>query len=115
MRRDLLRRINDAGYDLFWTVLVGHEHSMNRHGLPGQDHRWITSSASYRVSGETLELVHSLAGLYESGPELISELDWRLRDIEVPQSRQERTNPPSSSLQNASFNAARAGCGRAGE
>lgn len=76
LRRDLLRRFEDAGYELFWTALVGHEHFVPEHGAPRGDYRWITASASYRVAENRLELVHSLATLFKVGPEKVRTLAW---------------------------------------
>lgn len=82
LRRDLLHRINEMEYELFWTVLVGHEHSAGNHGAPKGDYRWITASASYRASKGQIELVHSLAGLFKVGPTLVSELPWSISTTE---------------------------------
>lgn len=82
MRRDLLHKIREAGHDLFWTVLVGHEHSTAGYGPPKGDYRWITASASYRVSEDQIELVHSIASLFKAGPELVSNLSWSIRTRE---------------------------------
>ncbi|WP_162722408.1 hypothetical protein [Microbacterium sp. PM5] len=79
LRRDLLPTIRDAGYELFWTVLVGHEHSASDHGIPGGDYRWITASASYRLAEDRIELVHSLAGQFAVGPRKVSKIDWPTR------------------------------------
>lgn len=84
MRRDLLHQIHEAGHELFWTVLVGHEHSPSDYGAPKGDYRWITASASYRTTEDQIELVHSLAGLFTVGPELVSKLSWAPRTKEVP-------------------------------
>jgi hypothetical protein len=82
LRRDLLHRIEDAGYELFWTALVGHEHFVPEHGAPRSDYRWITASASYRVAENQLELVHSLATLFKVGPEKVRTLAWNIKTRE---------------------------------
>lgn len=83
MRRDLVGKIRAAGYELFWTVLVGNELFSSDFVSPRDDHRWITASASYRIGENGIEMVHSLAGSFKVGPELVSEVTWSINPREI--------------------------------
>ncbi|CAN3702022.1 hypothetical protein MMX123_02027 [Microbacterium sp. MM2322] len=82
MRRDLLGRIRGAGYELVWTVLVGHEHFVPDRGAPRGNYRWVTASASYRSRGEQIELTHSFAGLFGVGPRRVGDVPWSVKNRE---------------------------------
>lgn len=83
MRRELLRKIQDAGHELFWTVLVGHENSVPDHGFPKGDYQYITASASYRVNENRITLIHSLANLLTADSELSSRVPWSIKAKET--------------------------------
>ncbi|WP_029458575.1 NACHT domain-containing protein [Dietzia alimentaria] len=64
MRRDLVGRVEDAGYRLFWTVLLNKQLYDHDYGLVsryGSDIRWLSASASYLVAGEKVECVSANA------------------------------------------------------
>lgn len=76
LRRSLLPRISSAGYALFWTVLVGHDHSTGDHGVPGDDYRWISASSSYILTNNVIEKIDSQAHRYTRGPRNEFEVEW---------------------------------------
>jgi hypothetical protein len=76
MRRDLLAKLAAAGFTIFWTALVQKELHRNDFGVPGDDYRWITASASYILSGEQIELVGARAVRCQPGPKTEHTLDW---------------------------------------
>jgi hypothetical protein len=82
MRRDLLGRLAAAGFTLFWTALVQKELHRKDFGVPGDDYRWITASASYILSGEQIELVGARAVRCQPGPTMERTLDWAPRPRE---------------------------------
>jgi hypothetical protein len=76
MRRDLLTRLNDAGFTLFWTALVGKElHRADDLG-DRDEYRWITASASYLLDGGKIQRIASLARRCRPGPVTELELEW---------------------------------------
>lgn len=76
LRRRLFPRLSDAGFALFWTVLVGHEHSTGDHGIPGDDYRWISASASYLLTNDIIEKIDSRASRYKPGPNKEFDIAW---------------------------------------
>jgi hypothetical protein len=69
IRRDLLPRLTSAGLTLFWTVLIGNElHNTNPVSHPGSDYRWVSASASYLYSGDTISLISAAATRCAPGP-----------------------------------------------
>ena len=81
MRRALVDRLNEAGYALFWTVLLNKQrHDHDYDGQPGPNYRWLSASASYTVAGESVECLSAAAwrrGPYGQGdPEPI---EWKVR------------------------------------
>ena len=82
LKRDHFRRIKESGFALFWTVLVGHEHSTSDHGTPGDDYRWVSASASYMLIDDTLEKIHAQACRYVPGPYKEYDLEWYTKNSE---------------------------------
>lgn len=82
LKRDHFQRIKKSGFALFWTVLVGHEHSASGHGAPGDDYRWISASASYVLIDDTLEKICAQAGQYAPGPYKEYDLEWHTKNSE---------------------------------
>ncbi|MFV8245981.1 NACHT domain-containing protein [Mycolicibacterium peregrinum] len=61
MRRDLGHRLGEAGYTLFWTVLLNklrHDHTFS---APGPNYKWMSASASYLMTIETVEQISANA------------------------------------------------------
>ena len=56
MRRDLSDRLSSAGYNVFWTVLLNKLRHDHTHRRPGPEYRWLTASASYLQTSQTVEL-----------------------------------------------------------
>jgi hypothetical protein len=80
MRRDLLPRLTSAGLTLFWTVLIGNElHSTDPLSHPGSDYRWVSASASYLFSDDTITLISAAAARCAPGPETERNLTWTPR------------------------------------
>ena len=82
LKRGHFQRIKKSGFALFWTVLVGHEHSALGHGAPGDDYRWISASASYVLIDDTLEKICAQAGQYAPGPYKEYDLEWHTKNSE---------------------------------
>jgi hypothetical protein len=82
MRRDLVERLAAAGFTLFWTALVQKELHRNDFGVPGDDYRWITASASYILAGGQIELIGACAVRCQPGPTTERTLDWAARPRE---------------------------------
>jgi len=59
MRRDLLDRLAAAGYSLFWTVLLNKQRNDHDYERPGPKYRWLSASASFLMTGETIQCVSS--------------------------------------------------------
>ncbi len=57
LRRDLAVRLVDVGYNLFWTVLSNKQRNDHTYGRPSKKYRWVSASASYLMTGDTLKLV----------------------------------------------------------
>ena len=69
MRRDLLPQLTSAGLTLFWTVLIGNElHNTNPHSHPGSEYRWVSASATYLFSDDTINLISADATRCAPGP-----------------------------------------------
>ena len=78
MRRDLLPRLTSAGLTLFWTVLIGNElHNTDPHSHPGSDYRWVSASASYLFSDDTINLISAAATRCAPGPETEHSVKWK--------------------------------------
>ncbi|GAA1190181.1 hypothetical protein [Prauserella alba] len=58
LRRDLVDRLADRGYSLFWTVLLNKQ--LEKHD-PDDMYRWVSASASYILNDTTIELVAAVA------------------------------------------------------
>jgi hypothetical protein len=76
IRRDLVSRLADAGLTIFWTLLIGNELHRNDYGLPGDDFRWVSASASYILDGDRVEQVAATAARYRPGPEVEQGIAW---------------------------------------
>ncbi|MFC9355843.1 hypothetical protein ACFTZB_04540 [Rhodococcus sp. NPDC057014] len=80
MRRDLTDRLAAAGYNLFWTVLLNKQRNDHDHGHPGPNYRWLSASASYLMTGKTIECVSANAWRRspygEGDPEPV---EWEIR------------------------------------
>ncbi len=61
MRRDLADRLAEAGYSMFWTALLNKQRNDHDYGRPGDDYRWLSASASYLMSGGSVECVSAQA------------------------------------------------------
>lgn len=61
MRRDLIDRLEEAGYHLFWTVLLNKQRHDHHDDWPGPNVRWLSASASYLAVGEKVECVSANA------------------------------------------------------
>ncbi|MGU3587413.1 NACHT domain-containing protein [Rhodococcus sp. C26F] len=80
MRRDLTDLLAGAGYNLFWTVLLNKQRHDHDYGRPGPNYRWLSASASYLMTGETIECVSADAWRCspygEGDPEPV---EWQIR------------------------------------
>lgn len=79
LRRSLCTRLHAAGFTLFWTVLVGHEHSSGDLGSSRDDYQWISASASYLLTNDVIEKIDARASLYTRGPNKEFDIDWETR------------------------------------
>lgn len=57
VRRDLATRLAEAGYSLFWTVLLNKQRHEHTYGRPGKKYRWISASAAYQLTGDTIDVI----------------------------------------------------------
>jgi hypothetical protein len=57
VRRDLINRLAGASYSLFWTLLLNKERHDHSYDQPGPNYRWLNASASYLMTGDTIERV----------------------------------------------------------
>lgn len=80
MRRDLTDRLAAAGYNLFWTVLLNKQRNDHNYGRPGANYRWLSASASYLMTGATIECLSADASRRsphgEGDPEPV---EWKIR------------------------------------
>jgi hypothetical protein len=83
MRRDLVSRLADAGLTLFWTALIGNELHRNDYGVPGDDYRWVSASASYILQTNRVEQIAATAARYMPGPTVEQVLTWAPRQVEA--------------------------------
>jgi len=83
MRRDLLSRLADAGLTLFWTVLIGNELHRGDYGIPGDEYRWVSASASYAVNGDRVGMLAARALRCRPGPRTERRLRWTPRTTEA--------------------------------
>lgn len=80
MRRDLLPKLTSAGLTLFWTVLIGNElNNTDPISRPGNEYRWVSASASYILSNDSVNLISAAAARYAPGPEIDHKLVWTPR------------------------------------
>jgi hypothetical protein len=80
MRRDLLPLLTSAGLTLFWTVLIGNElQNTDPLSHPGSDYRWVSATASYLLSGDTINLISAAAAHCAPGPETEQAIEWTPR------------------------------------
>jgi hypothetical protein len=79
MRRDLLSRLADAGFALFWTALIEKQLQRSDDPMPHDDYRWVTASASYSVDDGRIEQVAARALRCRPGPSTEYELAWAPR------------------------------------
>lgn len=83
MRRDLVRRLADAGQTIFWTVLIGNELHRSDDISPRDDHRWVTASASYILNADRIEQVGATAVRCKPDASTTEhELEWMTRKSE---------------------------------
>ncbi|EWS82446.1 hypothetical protein BF93_10880 [Brachybacterium phenoliresistens] len=82
MRRDLSDRLAEAGYSLFWTVLLNKERHDHSYGRPSEDYRWVSASASYVLEGPAVELVASNAWHCRPGEGRTKTITWGLKTSE---------------------------------
>jgi len=80
MRRDLLPQLTSAGLTLFWTVLIGNElNNTDFLSHPGSEYRWVSASASYHLSDDTIRLISAAATRCAPGPKTERNLKWAPR------------------------------------
>lgn len=79
MRRDLTERLADAGFSLFWTVLLNKRRHDHRYGRPDDEYRWVSASASYLAAGSTVELIASNAWRCQPGEGRSNPITWNLK------------------------------------
>lgn len=82
MRRDLTKILSDAGYDLFWTVLLNKQRHDAAWDTDDDNYRWVSASASYIAEAEGLRLVSSTATRRSPGGTRADRLVWQLRQKE---------------------------------
>ncbi|KGM09736.1 hypothetical protein N869_06235 [Cellulomonas bogoriensis 69B4 = DSM 16987] len=82
LRRDLTDRLADAGFSLFWTVLLNKQRNDHTYGRGDDDYRWVSASASYVVEGSTVELIASNAWSCKPGEGRSSPITWKLKTSE---------------------------------
>lgn len=79
LRPDLIDRLADAGFTLFWTVLLNKLRHDHNYGRFEDDYRWVSASAAYLLDGRDVVRVSSGARLGRAGEGLVSAVDWSLR------------------------------------
>jgi len=80
LRRELVQRLKEQGYTLFWTVLLNKLRHDRDFGRPGRKYRWLSASASYVMKGDDVELVSTYAArLRPGGQTKPSPVAWSLR------------------------------------
>jgi len=80
MRRDLMPQLASAGLTLFWTVLIGNElSSTSPLSHPGSEYRWVSASASYSFSDDTISLISAAATRCAPGPKVERNIKWAPR------------------------------------
>lgn len=79
VRRDLTDRLSDAGYSLFWTVLLNKQRNDHNYGRPNGDYRWVSASASYLMARSTVELIASKAWRCQPGEGRSTPITWNLK------------------------------------
>jgi len=82
-RRDLVPRLTSAGLTLFWTVLIGNElNNTDPLSHLDSDYRWVSASASYLFSDDTITLISADATRCVPGPEAERNLKWTPRNTD---------------------------------
>lgn len=61
MRRDLSAELEDAGFSLYWTVLLNKQRLDHSYSRPGKGYRWLSASASYILDGDSIDLISASA------------------------------------------------------
>jgi hypothetical protein len=79
MRRDLGKRLADAGVTIFWTVLVGKELHRSYLSPPDDDLRWVSASASYLLDSNGIDQLGARAIRCAPGPTTERVLDWAIK------------------------------------
>lgn len=82
IRRDLDARLAEAGFSLFWTVLLNKQRQDHSYGRPDDSYRWVSASASYVLAGTAVELVASNAWRCRPGEGRFTPITWDLRTSE---------------------------------
>jgi hypothetical protein len=80
IRRELLPQLTSAGLTLFWTVLIGNElNNTDYLAHSGNEYRWVSASASYLYSDDTVNLISATAIRCAPGPETERTVEWTPR------------------------------------
>ncbi|MEU4198013.1 hypothetical protein AB0E69_39385 [Kribbella sp. NPDC026611] len=79
MRRELVGRLAGKGYTLFWTVLLNKQLNDRSYNRQRDKVRWISASASYLLTGDTIELVSAQASRRRPGGEA-EPVEWVVRN-----------------------------------
>ncbi|OAH26516.1 hypothetical protein AYJ05_03450 [Corynebacterium stationis] len=76
IRRDLLQKLDQAGFSIFWTVLIGHELRHHDDRLFPEPYQWVSASASYALYRGRIQKISSHAMLNSSDSESKFPIQW---------------------------------------
>lgn len=78
IRRDLLPKLETAGFTIFWTVLVGRD-QIRRDYVDDDDYSWVSASASYILRARQVEKIAAQAFCRSRNPDLERAIEWATR------------------------------------
>ncbi|MFC8532057.1 NACHT domain-containing protein [Nocardia sp. NPDC057227] len=80
VRRDLMSRLVEKGYTVFWTVLLNKQRIERGNADLGPDYQWINASAAYLLSNHMVELLSADASIqHRGGAREPNPVEWQLR------------------------------------
>lgn len=83
LNRRLVKELQNSGFGLFWTVLVGHDQFGNSHTV-ADDYQWVTGSASYVLTDGKILRISARAEIRYRASEELTQISWALKETENP-------------------------------
>lgn len=82
VRRDLIPKLANLGFTVFWTVLSEHELFPSQPGNIGNNYKFVSASASYLLNDGKIEMIASHANQHSRDSQKPQHVNWKIRDTE---------------------------------